>query len=411
MYHILKSRSTEEIHSVNLCKWPIWAYNAGLGRETSTWSSPSLSSREVLKPFICRFLIPAVRMCCWETYEKEKALGPTNWHGEVRAWSQATVQSRTDKNVNSCLTLWELAFVCCYQFYSVVSHNCASAGNSDAKDPYLGCLKSVPRHSVASGSSSALTVRVLAAQVRCELQVTQLCCCISHMGLMSGFILLRGPTPRCGSDPTSCLRSAACQTQHMGQSWHGFRRHFVNSLEICKAPWHTLCFHSVHLLWRHQVASPGDQQINCGMGFLCLLLHRWEQSLRRVKSRGSSQITSRCSLQARKYRPHAGGFSNYHTWPDLTQVLYEMLEWEMAATTFSSFLWRGFSEYVKQSPPSAGRRVRPELWAAIVAAAASHMLLEACVCTAGSGCQAGWGGEDMLRTCSSMDEKGQGPGW
>lgn len=32
-----------------------------------------------------------------------------------------------------------------------------------------------------------------------------------------------------------------------------------------------------------------------------------------LRSRGSSQITSRCSLQARKYRPHAGGSSSYHT--------------------------------------------------------------------------------------------------
>lgn len=32
-----------------------------------------------------------------------------------------------------------------------------------------------------------------------------------------------------------------------------------------------------------------------------------------LRNRGSSQITSRCSSQARKYRPHAGGSSNYRT--------------------------------------------------------------------------------------------------
>ena len=195
---------------------------------------------------------------------------------------KAKVQSRTDENVNSCLTLWELAFLCylSYQCFSVVSPNSVSAGNSDAKNACLGWLKSIPGHSVASGSSPALRARVSAAPVRREPQVTQLCHCISHT---SGCVLLRGPTPRCWSDPTSCSQSAICWIQCMSQSWHGSPHHSVNSLEICKASWNMLCFHSGHLLWAHKIACAGDRQLSCGVGFLSLPLQRWEQSLQRVK--------------------------------------------------------------------------------------------------------------------------------
>lgn len=284
MYHILKNSSTEEIYSVRLCKWPSWAQNAGLGRETSTSSSLSSSSRKALKPFILQMPHACSQdVLLRSPWEGEGLLGQLVGMGRCELdLRKATVQSRTDKNANSCLTLWELAFLCylSYQFFSVVSPNSVSAGNSDAKGAYLGWLKSIPGHSVASGSSPALRAWVLAAPVRCELQVTQLCRCVSHTSRCD---LLRGPTPRCWSNPTSCSQSAIGWTQRTGQSWHGSPHHSVNSLEICKASWNMLCFHSGHLLWAHKIACAGDQQVSWGVGFLSLPLQRWEQSLRRVK--------------------------------------------------------------------------------------------------------------------------------
>lgn len=44
-----------------------------------------------------------------------------------------------------------------------------------------------------------------------------------------------------------------------------------------------------------------------------------------IRSKSSSRIASRCSLQTRKYRPHAGGSSNCYICPDFVQVLYEKI--------------------------------------------------------------------------------------
>lgn len=186
---------------------------------------------------------------------------------------KAAVQSRTDKKVSSCLTSWELAFLCylSYQFFSVVPPHSVSGGSSTTKDACLGWLKGIPTGSVVSGSSPALWARLLAAPGRREPQVTQLCRCISHT---SGCVLLRGPTPRCWSDPTSHSQSAICWTQLVGQSWHGSPHHSVNPLEICKASWNTLCFHSGHLLWAHKIARAGDLCL-C----LCWSAAEWDLSL------------------------------------------------------------------------------------------------------------------------------------
>lgn len=331
---------------------------------------------------------------------------------------KAAVRSRTDKKVSSCLTSWELAFVCSlsYQFFSVVSPNSVSGGNSTTKDACLGWLKGIPAHSVASGSSPALRARLSAAPGRREPRVTQLCRCISHT---SGCVLLRGPTPRCWSDPTSQQSAEPSSWVKAGMVLHIILlipRRFAKLHEIRCVFTVAICYVHVRLLVLVTCACAGAGQPRSGIS-ACPFRGR-SNHYTELRNRGSSQITSRCSSQARKYRPHAGGSSNYHTWPAPAQVLYERFEWEAAATGSPGSLCAGFSGDVTQAPPSTGRRVQPELWAAVVAAVASHThRFEACICAFGSGFQtwasSGRGGEDGLRTrrLPCMDEKGQGPGW
>lgn len=61
----------------------------------------------------------------------------------------------------------------------------------------------------------------------------------------------------------------------------------------------------------------------------------------KLRSRGSSQITSRCSLQARKYGLHAGGSSSYHSRPR-SSVVWNV--WEAVAQPLPAHCMWAFQE-------------------------------------------------------------------
>lgn len=173
------------------------------------------------------------------------------WEGDGAEWNRP--ERQTKMRILVWLWQWELAFLCYlrYQVFTTSPLKSISDGNPDAKDTYLEWMKSAAGCSVVfeptalSGVGPALRAWETAALGKWE---PQLCHCDTHR---SGCVLLRGPTLRkaCRSwkGPTSCSKSAICWIQHMGQSWHGFLRNSVNSLEICKASWKTPCFHSGHL--------------------------------------------------------------------------------------------------------------------------------------------------------------------
>lgn len=373
---------------------------------------PSLQLKErIWSLSYCRCLMPAVRL---KPMRRRGPLGMTSVHGR---WGlglgKAMVQIRTDKIENSCLTLGELVFLChlSYHFFSIASSNSVSAGNSDAKDAYWGWLKSVARCSVAAGPSPAL--RALEWDGSCRLHhsatasATRQAASCSEDRPPDAEKIPPVSHSQQFADPSAWVKSGMVFHIILLIPWRFAKRH-----EKCGVFTAAICYKHVRLL---VLVTSGSAE---EWDFSACPIRSGSNHCTELRSRGSSQITSRCSLQARKYRPHAGGSSNYHTWPDLAQVLYEMFEWEAAATTSPSSLCGSFSGDVTQAPPSTGRRAQPKLRAAIVAAVATHAhCFEACICASGSGCQT-WasserGGKDGLRTCSlsCMDEKGQGPGW
>lgn len=214
--------------------------------------TPDLPSLHLLERIwsllTCTCLPPAFRACCWGAHTERRPSGPTSRHGDVGAklwdgaeWNRPERQIQKRKYLSDWQ--WELAFLCylTYKVFATSPPKSISAENPGAKDTHLEWM-----------THSSLRAWELADLGKRE---PQLCRCDTHR---SGCVLLRGPTLRkaCRSwkDPTGCSKSAVCWIQHMGQSWHGFQRNSVNSLEICKASWKTPCFPSGHLLWAHKIA-------------------------------------------------------------------------------------------------------------------------------------------------------------